>query len=101
MAELTMFMSTDLSRPVPPVFFATDARGAEGGSNGAYAKPDGTLFSSANAVGDMVAIGSYGGQVVLFRPAEPFEGSPAKPESRTSAHPSPVLLHAEEDERMT
>ena len=36
MAELTMFMSTDLSRPVPPVIFATDARGSEDNSNGAY-----------------------------------------------------------------
>ena len=36
MAELTMFMSTDLSRPVPPVICATDARGAEDGSHGAY-----------------------------------------------------------------
>jgi len=36
MAELTMFMSTDLSRPVPPVIFATDARGADEYSHGAY-----------------------------------------------------------------
>ena len=36
MAELTMFMTTDLSRPVPPVIFATDARGADEDSHGAY-----------------------------------------------------------------